>query len=1616
MQLRRIARVVIFVGLAALAVGGATGAFASGALSDDHYQAPFQTDADLFGYFNDTSAIVSHGGTGAQLVWFAYPDIQDVLVDGAALSVSLRYNGLIRAYLPEGAQLVTIRTSGNGTTAQYSPSAAIDTESEFNSAAALLTAGDELVVRNGYYLDWDMVIPADADGTEADPIVIRPETPGGVTFGYGSSVALRGDHVVLKGFRFEHAGSGYTAVMIYGSDCRMTQCQFFHCGNPYSTFTHISQVYNYADDNRVDHCFWTGSKSMSTALRGSTEAEAWGRRTRFDHNIFRDIVRFSYNGQENIQLGQGLGGGQDTCARPNTLIEYNLFNNAWGDGETISVKVSSNTIRYNVAVNNRNSFCFRQTEDNVFEGNVMYRSSGGLRMFRKGHKIVNNLFVDLTSYGVSYFLNDTTPPCSQTLVANNTFVNSGANGLVVYPGDPDSTRDNVIRDNIFAATWGNLIDPEFLNESTNTTIDNNVFWALDDANTGPTGTNAIRSNPRLEGTSIYIHPDASSPALDAAMTLSDVWRDRWGALRPCGLGPDIGAEEMGATGGAVVLPDIPSERPPFDFDAYKGRILASYNTTNPDDGWTTSGMVLTDGDSLLLESGASIELAAALPESFVMEWEFRPASFPSQLNLRFSEDEMGDAYDIEFGGSSYSDKPASIIMLSKAGTLVAKTADLQYHWMNYKDLSSTIDPNRWYKMRMIKLNGMIRLEMNCEKLRNEILPALVWHDAGQLAGAALAGTTLRFEQSVDDGYFRNIFVWDCRPQSCVAEQASGATYLAWQAEDVAAILNPDADDDVRSDIPTGLPESPAQTWIVVSDDEALGARALEAPPAPHKQMTDTDHPESIAVYRTRFATAGAYYLYFRAKNNGIPGHSSSDSFWRPMDFGTQNPTGNTDINQATGGYVWRQLGTLDVDPADLGKALELRFGVREYQTHLDAFVLSTRSDLDDATLDSYFGNAIRQEGGVNYVVVQAEDATEILNPDLANDVQANVARGFQEFPERTWEAVDCDGALNCRALRAPASPDRQQSEPPEPHESIAVYTIEFATTGTYTAYMRVRNNGVDGNNGSDSFWRPSDFNTTPTLNSGTGTTGEFDWKAYSGYVVEAADIGAPLEFRVGVRESLAHIDALVFSTDTGLSDAALDALATPKIVQESGASHVAFEAENASAILNPDAENDVQASTLTQQTEVPAAVWTAVCDAGASGFLALKAPSSPDYQRDNPEFPETIAVYNLEFATAGTYSAYFRVKNNGMEGNGGSDSFYRTATFATEVPATTVGIPKDGQYNWVKSGTYAVAAGDVGTILPLRIAVREPDAHIDAIVLSTNGSLSDAALDGYLNHAPAFLNDTIVGPSTTHITEIVGSLVGYADDADQGDVLTYSKQSGPAWLQVSSQGTLSGTPTFDDVGLNEFTVRVTDPSGAYGEATLQVTVTFAYTLSEQGVSDNYVAWQAEDYGLILNPDADNDVQNSVQTGYPESPERVWTVVEDNTALSSTALQAPPYPHKQMTDTDLQETIVVYYQKFATSGTYYGYFRVKNNGTPDHRSSDSFWRGADFGAANPSAWGSVSSTGVYTWMQQGAYAVDPADVGEILQLRCGVRESDAHIDAVVLSTQSGLSEAELNALF
>jgi hypothetical protein len=91
------------------------------------------------------------------------------------------------------------------------------------------------------------------------------------------------------------------------------------------------------------------------------------------------------------------------------------------------------------------------------------------------------------------------------------------------------------------------------------------------------------------------------------------------------------------------------------------------------------------------------------------------------------------------------------------------------------------------------------------------------------------------------------------------------------------------------------------------------------------------------------------------------------------------------------------------------------------------------------------------------------------------------------------------------------------------------------------------------------------------------------------------------------------------------------------------------------------------------------------------------------------------------------------------------------------------------------------------------------------------------------NRSPVFTSNPLTLTSANAGQFYSGSLAATAADPN-GDTFTFTKISGPAWLSVASNGSLSGTPYSGNVGTNNFQVNATDPSGLVGSTILNLAV------------------------------------------------------------------------------------------------------------------------------------------------------------------------------------------------
>jgi len=110
--------------------------------------------------------------------------------------------------------------------------------------------------------------------------------------------------------------------------------------------------------------------------------------------------------------------------------------------------------------------------------------------------------------------------------------------------------------------------------------------------------------------------------------------------------------------------------------------------------------------------------------------------------------------------------------------------------------------------------------------------------------------------------------------------------------------------------------------------------------------------------------------------------------------------------------------------------------------------------------------------------------------------------------------------------------------------------------------------------------------------------------------------------------------------------------------------------------------------------------------------------------------------------------------------------------------------------------------------------------------INLNGQRVTINENGYivLNSAPTWLSTPVLKADATQGAAYSASISSDATDIDIGATLTFAKVGGPAWLALASDSTLFGTPTGNDIGINTFTVSVTDGASTPVTTTLRIKV------------------------------------------------------------------------------------------------------------------------------------------------------------------------------------------------
>lgn len=365
----------------------------------------------------------------------------------------------------------------------------IRSEKEFDSISNLIKAGDEIVIANGTYAPWSLVVST--EGTKNQPVIIRAEKTGNVIFSGNVEQAIfkiTGSYIILRGIHFTGCTlvkvekmTGVLVDMNNSTNCRVTECVFSKNVTK-AQYMPIVVVSGKGDWNQVDRCTFNGNVDNQEVQVKITK-DVSPKNTLIEKNIFQDKMKVSWpnsNGGECVQVGQDpilLGTSQSkTTVRDNRFIRCN------GEPEVISNKSSNNIYTKNYFEDCDGELVMRGGHDCVVDSNSIKGGNSGIRVNGTGHIITNNQISNIKTgirlmYGMAAGKTDIGfyIAASDCVIKNNRIENA-TTGIFIgdsknadWTGKFDTVRypsrvmqdvapaNNTVADNVFVKTTTELV-------------------------------------------------------------------------------------------------------------------------------------------------------------------------------------------------------------------------------------------------------------------------------------------------------------------------------------------------------------------------------------------------------------------------------------------------------------------------------------------------------------------------------------------------------------------------------------------------------------------------------------------------------------------------------------------------------------------------------------------------------------------------------------------------------------------------------------------------------------------------------------------------------------------------------------------------------------------------------------------------------------------------------------------------------------------------------------------------------------------------------------------------------------------------------------------------------
>ncbi|GMN03886.1 polysaccharide lyase 6 family protein [Erythrobacter sp. MTPC3] len=347
----------------------------------------------------------------------------------------------------------------------------VRTQAEYSEIAKSVEAGDVIILADGEWRDFEMVITG--EGSSDSPITITAENRGEVILTGQSSLRIGGQFIVVDGLVFKDGYSPRGEVVSFrrtkqdiASHSRVTQVVIDNFSKP-DRYESDYWVGIYGKNNRFDHNHMVGktNKGVTLAVRLDSE-ESRDNGHLIDHNYFGPRPVLGSNGGETLRIGTS----RYSMFNSNSIVENNIFDRTDGEVEIISSKSGGNVFRGNVFLRSRGTLTLRHGDNSVVERNVFLGGgkdyTGGIRVINRGQIVRDNYIEGMRGTGFS-----------SALAVMNGVPNSPVNRYVQVEGAV--IENNTVIDSR-RITLGAGADEERSAPPIDSTFKNNLLGGLED--------------------------------------------------------------------------------------------------------------------------------------------------------------------------------------------------------------------------------------------------------------------------------------------------------------------------------------------------------------------------------------------------------------------------------------------------------------------------------------------------------------------------------------------------------------------------------------------------------------------------------------------------------------------------------------------------------------------------------------------------------------------------------------------------------------------------------------------------------------------------------------------------------------------------------------------------------------------------------------------------------------------------------------------------------------------------------------------------------------------------------------------------------------------------------